>query len=288
MCEAGSGRVEPRLRDRFGGGKLRGTSSAAAKIRVCVACIFWIWIAAGCGRDSALTNQSPGSRAGQSREVEELRQRAQETDRNPPTENEDRAIAALWASMSEMAPPPNFMGRDPPDKDVAEQNRLFAAAEIAQAVEDVGLEKEIPLLLVRGTVDVAVHHMSREEREKLKGWEAPVRVTAVACFLVMSNLIGRESGHDQAAMYLQRMNLQVQLDRKQLVLKTKMPGGGRQAWPQLWLRLFTASFHRPLVILPTDSLRRELWNWVDGKPSIGVQARDGSVLATGALSVPSS
>ena len=113
-------------------------------------------------------------------------------------------------------------------------------------------------------------------------------MTAVACFLVMSNLIGRESGHDQAAMYLQRMNLQVQLDRKQLVLKTKMPGGGRQAWPQLWLRLFSASFHRPLVILPTDSLRRELWNWVDGKPAIVVQARDGSVLATGTLSVPSS
>jgi hypothetical protein len=263
-------------------------SSAVAKIQVCVVCIFWIWIAAGCGRDPAQTNQSPGSRAGQSREVEELGQRARETDRNPPTETEDRAIAALWASISEMAPPPNFMGRDSLDKGVAEQNRLFAAAEIAQAVEDVGLEKEIPLLLVRGTADVVVHHMSREEREKLKGWEAPVRVTAVACFLVMSNLIGRESGHDQAAMYLQRMNLQVQLDRKQLVLKTKMPGGGRQAWPQLWLRLFTASFHRPLVILPTDSLRMELWNWVDGKPSIVVQARDGSVLATGTLSVPSS
>jgi hypothetical protein len=186
-----------------------------------------------------------------------------------------------------MAPPPNIMGRDPLDKDVAEQNRLFAAAEIAQAVEDVGLEKEIPLPLVQGTADVAVNHMSREEREKLKGWEAPVRVTAVACFLVMSNLIGRESGHDQAAMYLQRMNLQVQLDRKQLVLKRKMPRGGRQAWPQLWLRLFTASFHRPLVVLPTDSLRLELSNWVDQEPSIVVQARDGSALA-GTLSVPSS
>ena len=142
------------------------------RIRECVAsssCIFWIWIAAGCGRDSALTNQSPGSRAGQSREVEELRQRAQETDRNPPTESEDRAIAALWASMSEMAPPPNVMSRDPLDKDVAEQNRLFAAAEIAQAVEDVGLATEIPLLLVRGTADVAVHHMSRDEREKAEG-----------------------------------------------------------------------------------------------------------------------
>jgi hypothetical protein len=237
-------------------------------------CIFWICIAVGCGRDSAL--------------VEELRQRAQETDRNPPTESEDRAIAALWASMSEMAPPPNFMGRDPLDKDVADQNRLFAAAEIAQAVKEVGLDREIPLLLIRGTADVAVHHMSREEREKLKGWEAPVRVTAVACFLVMSNLIGRERRRDQAAMYLQRMNLRVQLDRKQLVLKTKMPGGGRQAWPQLWLRLFTASFHRPLLVLPTDSLRRDLWNWVDERPAIVVEASDGSILASGTLSVPGS
>jgi hypothetical protein len=250
--------------------------------------IFWIWIAAGCGRDSALTKQSPGSRAEQSSKVEELRQRAQETDRNPPTESEERTIAALWASMSELAPPPNFMGRDPLDKDVAEQNRLFAATEIAQAVEDVGLAKEIPLLLVRGTANVAVHHMSREERDQLKGWEAPVRVTAVACFLVMSNLIGRERDHDQAGMYLQRMNLRVQLDKKHLVLKTKMPGGGRQAWPQLWLRLFTASFHRPLLILPTDSLRRELWNWVDERPSIAVEAGDGSILASGTLSVPRS
>jgi hypothetical protein len=180
------------------------------------------------------------------------------------------------------------MGRDPLDEDVAEQNRVFAVAEIAQAVEDVGLAKEIPPILIRGTADVAVHHMSREERDQLKGWEAPVRVTAVACFLVMSNLIGRESGHDQAGMYLQRMNLRVQLDRKHLVLKTKMPGGARQAWPQLWLRLFTASFHRPLLILPTDSLRRELWNWVDERPSIVVEANDGSILASGTLSVPSS
>jgi hypothetical protein len=250
--------------------------------------IFWIWIAAGCGRDSAVRKQSPGSRAEQSSEVEALRQRAQETDGNPPTQSEERTIAALWASISELAPPPNFMGRDPLDEDVAEQNRVFAVAEIAQAVEDVGLAKEIPPILIRGTADVAVHHMSREERDQLKGWEAPVRVTAVACFLVMSNLIGRESGHDQAGMYLQRMNLRVQLDRKHLVLKTKMPGGARQAWPQLWLRLFTASFHRPLLILPTDSLRRELWNWVDERPSIVVEANDGSILASGTLSVPSS
>jgi hypothetical protein len=252
------------------------------------ACICWIWIAAGCGRDSAADGQSPGSRAEQSRAAEALRQRAQETDRNPPTEREERAVAALWASMSELAPPANFMGRDPLDEGVAAQNRLFAATEIAQAVEDVGLDKQIPLMLVRGTADVVVHHLSREERDLLKGWEAPVRVTAVACFLVMSNLIGRESGHDQAAMYLQRMNLQVRLDRKQLVLKTKMPAGGRQAWPQVWLRLFTASFHRPLMVLPTDSLRRELWNWVDGRPSVAVEASDGSILASGTLSVPGS
>lgn len=259
--------------------------------RECVAlfsCIFWIWISAGCGRDPVLTKQSPGRRAERSREDEELRHKAQEIDRNPPTESEERTIAALWASISEIAPPPNFMGRDPLDKAVAEQNRLFVAAEIARAVKDLGLDKEIPLFLIRGTADVAVHHMSREERAKLKGWEAPARVTAVACFLVMSNLIGKERGRDQAGMYLQRMNLQVQLDRKHLVLKTKMPGGGRQAWPRVWLRLFTATFHRPLLILPTDSLRRELWNWVDERPSIAVEASDGSILASGTLSVPSS
>ena len=260
-------------------------------IRACAvlcACVVWISIGAGCGRDSASDRQSPGSRPDQSGGIEALRQRAQETDRNPPTETEERTIVALWASMSELAPPPNFMGRDPLDKGVAEQNRLFVAAEIAQAVEEVGLDKQIPLMLIRGTADVAVHHMSREERDKAKGWEAPVRVTAVACFLVMSNVIGKESGLDQAGMYLQRMNLQVQLDREQLVLKTKMPGGGRQAWPQVWLRLFTASFHRPLLILPTDSLRRELWNWVDARPSIAVAAGDGSILASGTLSVPGS
>jgi hypothetical protein len=259
-------------------------------IRKCVAlsfCIFWIWMAAGCGRNPGPAKQSPDSQAEQGSDVEQLRQRAQETDRNPPTESEDRTIAALWASISEIAPPPDFMGRDPLDKDVAESNRLFAASEIAQAVKDVGLDDKIPMFLIRATADVATHHLRREEREKLKGWEAPVRMTAVACFLVMSNLIGRERGYDQAGMYLQRMNLQVELDRKHLILKTKMPGGGRQAWPQLWLRLFTASFHRPLVILPTDSLRRELWNWIDEKPSIVVQARDGSVLAAGTLSIPS-
>jgi hypothetical protein len=267
------------------------TSKWNALQRACVAvcfCLFSIWIVAGCGRNAAPAGQSPGGVAGQSPDGEALRQRAEEIDRDPPTESEDRAIAALWASMSELAPPAGFMGRNPLDKDVADQNRLFAAAEIAQAVKEAGLEKEIPLFLIRGTADAVAHHMNRAERETLTGWEAPVRVTAVACFLVMSNVIGRERGQDQAAMYLQRMNLQVQLDRQQLVLKTKMPGGGRQAWPQVWLRLFTASFHRPLLILPTDSLRRELWNWVDGKPSIGVQAGDGSVLASGVLSVPKS
>jgi hypothetical protein len=136
-----------------------------------------------------------------------------------------------------------------------------------------------------GRSSVLVEELRREERDKAKGWEAPVRVTAVACFLVMSNLIGRESGHNQAGMYLQRMNLQVQLDRKQLVLKTKMPGGGRHAWAQMWLRLFTASFRRPLLILPADSLRRDLWNWVDARPSIVVEAGDGSILASGTVLV---
>jgi hypothetical protein len=247
-------------------------------VRSCVAacaCLFTIWTVAGCG------NGAPPAPV----DVDALRRTAEDIDRNPPTESEDRAVAALWASMSELAPPPGFMGRDPQDKAVSDQNELFAAAEIARAVEEVGLGQEIPALLIRGTAGVVVHHMSREQREKLKGWEAPVRVTAVACFLVMSNRIGRESGQDQAAMYLQRMNLQVRLDRKQVVLETKMPSGGRQAWPRVWLRLFTASFHRPLLILPTDTLRRALWAWVDGTPSIAVHAGDGSVLASGTLAV---
>jgi hypothetical protein len=248
-------------------------------IRWCAAvctCVVWISIAEACGRRDPGGEQSKGP-ADQSGAVEKLRQRAQETDRNPPTESEERIIVALWASMSELAPPPTFMGRDPLDKSIAEQNRLFAAGEIAQAVEDIGLEKQIPPMLVRGTADAVVHHLSREQRDKAKGWEAPVRVTAVACFLVLSNVIGKESGHDQAGMYLQRMNLQVQLDPKRLVLETKM-----------WLRLFAASFHRPLLILPTDSLRQALWNWVDGRPSIAVVAGDRSILASATLSVAGS
>jgi hypothetical protein len=246
-----------------------------------------ICMTAGCKQNTGRMKPSPGSQAAQSTDVEELRLRAQETDKNPPSESEDRNIVALWASISELAPPATFMGRNPLDKDVAEQNGVFVASEIALAVKEAGLENEIPLVLIRGTIDVAAHHLNSDEREKLRGWEAQVRLNAVACFLMMSNLIGDEVGYDQAGMYLQRMNLKVQLDQKQLILMTKMPGGKRQAWPQTWLRLFTACFHRPLVILPTDSLRQELWNWIDGKPSIAVQAADGSVLAAGTLSVSS-
>jgi hypothetical protein len=251
-----------------------------------VYCSCLICMAAGCKQNTGRTQPSPGSQATQSIDVEELRLRAQETDQNPPSESEDRALASLWSSISELAPPPTFMGRDPLDKEVAELNRVFIASEIAIAVEEVGLEKKLPSALIRGTIDVAAHHLSVEQREKLIGWEAPVRLTAVACFLMMSNLIGDELGYDQAGMYLQRMNLQVRLDREQLVLQTRMPEGKGQAWPKSWLRLFTACFHRPLVILPTDSLRQELWSWVDGKPSIAVQARDGFVLAAGTLFVP--
>jgi hypothetical protein len=248
-------------------------------------CIFGVWMAAGCERDPGPKKPSSALKAERSADIEELRQRALETDRNPPTESEDRTVAAFWASISEMAPPVGFMGRDSLDKDIAEQNLVFAASEIALAVQEAGFEDKIPMAVVRGAVEAAIHHLSREEREKLKGWETPVRLTAVACFLMTSHLIGRECGYDQTDMYLQRMNLQVQLEGKQLILKTKMPGGSRQAWPQSWLRLFTASFHRPLVILPTDSLRLDLWKWIDQKPSIAIQARDGSVLAAGTLSV---
>jgi len=250
-------------------------------------CIFWVWISAGCERNPGPKKPSPSLKAESGADVEELRRRAQETDRNPPTESEDRTVAALWASLSEMAPPAGFMGRDSLDRGVAEQNLVFAASEIALAVEEAGFEDKIPVAIVRGAVEAAVHHLSREEREKLKGWEAPVRLTAIACFLMMSHLIGQECGYDQAGMYLQRMNLQVQLEGRQLILKTKMPGGGRQAWPKSWLRLFAACFHRPLVILPTDSLRRELWKWIDQEPSIAIQAGDGSVLASRMLSVSS-
>lgn len=249
-------------------------------------CILWVWLAVGCERNPGPKKQSPALKVERGADVEELRQRAQETDRNPPSESEDRTVAALWASISEMAPPAGFMGRDSLDRGVAEQNLVFAASEIALAVQEAGFEDKIPVAIIRGAVEAAVHHLSREEREKLKAWEAPVRLTAVACFLMTSHLIGRECGYDQTDMYPQRMNLQVRLEGEQLILKTKMPGGSRQAWPQSWLRLFTACFHRPLVILPTDSLRRELWKWIDQKPSIAIQARDGSVLAAGTLAVP--
>lgn len=251
-----------------------------------VLCFCLISVATGCKQNPSRTKQSPGSRAAQSRDVEELRLIAHETDQNPPSESEDRNIVALWASISELAPPATFMGRNPLDKDVAEQNGVFIASEIALAVKEAGLDSEIPLALIRGTIEAAAHQLSREEREKLTGWEAPVRLNALACFLMMSNLIGDEVGYDQAGMYLQRMNLQVQLDRKQLILRTQMRGGERQAWPRVWLRLFTACFHRPLVILPTDTLRQELWSWIDGQPSIAVQASDASVLAAGTLVVP--
>ena len=221
-----------------------------------VYCSCLICVAAGCQQNSGRTKPSPGSQATQSIDVEELRRRAQETDSHPPSEGEARTFAALWSSVSELAPPPTFMGRDPLDKEVAELNQVFVASEIAIAVEEVGLDKRLPSALIRGTIDVAAHHLSVEQREKLIGWEAPVRLTAVACLLMMSDLIGDELGSDQAGMYLQRMNLQVRLDREQLVLQTKMPEGKGQAWPKSWLRLFSACFHRPLVILPTDSLAR--------------------------------
>ena len=247
--------------------------------------IILILAAAGCKPNGGQTHRSTGSQGAPGSDVKELRLSAQDKDQNPPSGEEKSAAASLWSAISELAPPPGFMGRDPMEKNVAEQNLLFVASEISLAVEEAGLQREIPTAIIRATVDVALHHMSREDREKLKGCEAPVRLTAVSCFLMLSNRIGRESGFDQPAMYLQRMNLQVRMDQKQLTLQTKMPEGTGQDWPKIWMRLFTACFHRPLIILPTDPLRRDLWNWIDGKPTIEVRARDGSVLAVETLSV---